>query len=43
MKLRPSFETAVTIVAFAIAVAFVGLCLAYIIGALGDAPPLVEL
>ena len=37
MKLRPSLEVMMTIMAFAIAVAFVGLCLAYIIGALGDA------
>ncbi|WP_256359978.1 hypothetical protein [Thiomonas sp. X19] len=38
MKLRPSLEVMMTIMAFAIAVAFVGLCLAYIISALGDAP-----
>ena len=38
MKLRPSLEIVMTIMAFAIAVAFVGLCLAYIIGTLGDAP-----
>ncbi len=38
MKLRPYLEIVMTIMAFAIAVAFVGLCLAYIIGTLGDAP-----
>lgn len=40
MKLRPTLETIMTIVAFIIAVAFIGLCLAYIVGTLGDTPSL---
>lgn len=40
MKLRPSIEIVMTIMAFLIAVAFIGLCLAYIIGTLGDTPML---